>query len=514
MSHRDDDRPSPVSGETDTEVPIPEVPGVVMPASRRIIYRSIVSAPSEVLAGELDVDTVAALLDSHAQVGCVRLRVLFPDGRVFFEANPPDPVKGEENEVPIVLPGHELTVLRGAMEHRSLELVASVIQSALRERTHTSTHLRLLDSERKRLALVFDFSEQVCRLAVFDEVVTRFLRDVTRILGAREGTFFALDSRRNDLYIRCHHGSRPEVVEGFRLAIGEGIAGAVAADLRPRIVNDVEHCPDYVPKTNPIKNIIAAPVVVHEQLIGVVNVNDRIEGPFSNRDLQLLMSLARLGGVALDNARLYEEVRELLMATIESLTTAIDAKDRFALGHSRRVAFLALEMAGRLDVDERERDMLRIAALLHDIGNLAISELVLKKTGRLTEEERATIKEHPALGASILSPVKQLSEVLPGILDHHERYDGRGYPRHLKADEISLQGRVIAIVDAFDAMTHDRAFRKAASPADALSEITAEAGGQFDPALVPIFVECFRSLELDRREVDQLLPPLHPELDF
>jgi len=158
--------------------------------------------------------------------------------------------------------------------------------------------------------------------------------------------------------------------------------------------------------------------------------------------------------------------------------------------------------------------MLRIAALLHDIGNLAISELVLKKTGRLTEEERATIKEHPALGASILSPVKQLSEVLPGILDHHERYDGRGYPRHLKADEISLQGRVIAIVDAFDAMTHDRAFRKAASPADALSEITAEAGGQFDPALVPIFVECFRSLELDRREVDQLLPPLHPELDF
>jgi len=516
MTSRDDDRPAPISGETNTDLNLPDASGVTMPASRRIIYQSIVSAPSAVIAGGLDVDTISGLLESHAQAANVRLRILFPDGRVFFEATPPQPKQGEEIEVPISLPEQGQTVLRGAIEYRNLELVAKVIQNALRERTATGVQTMALDEERKRLSLVFDFSERVCQLAAFEEVITRFLADGTRLLGAREGTFFALDPRRKDLYIRCHHGSRREVVEGFRLQVGEGIAGAVAADLRPRVVNDVQRCPDYVAKNNPIRNIIAAPVVVRDKLIGVVNINDRAEGrkPFSNRDLQLLVSLARLGGIALDNARLYDEVRQLLLATIESMTTAIDAKDRFALGHSRRVAFLAQEVGLRLGQDEQERDMLRIAALLHDIGNLAISETILNKEGRLNHQERTIIKEHPALGASILSPVEQLSEVLPGILDHHERYDGRGYPRHLKGDEISIQGRIISIVDTFDAMTNNRPFRRSCSNPDALGEITAEAGSQFDPALVPIFVECYRKLELDDMDVDELLPPTGRELDF
>jgi len=517
MPGRDDDRPRPVSGETDTEVELPrESPGVAMPASSRIRYRSIVSAPQAVVAGALDVDTIAALLDSHAQVGGVRLRIVFPDGRVFFEAYPPHPREGEEHQVPVEIPGNAGTRLQGALPARDLELVAHIIENAVRQRTSSGVQLQALDAERKRLSLVFDFSEKVCQLAAFEEVVTRFLGDVTHMLDAREGTFFALDPRRKDLYVRCHHGLRPDVVRGFRLQIGEGIAGAVARDGRPRIVNDVEHCPDYVAKTNPIRNIIAAPIIVRNRLIGVINVNDREDGdkPFSNRDLQLLVSLARLGGVALDNARLYEEIRQLLVATIESLTTAIDAKDQFALGHSRRVAYLAVVMAQRLRLEDQERDMLRIAALLHDIGNLAISESILKKQGPLTDEERAVIKEHPALGASILSPVQQLSEVLPGIVDHHERYDGRGYPRHLKGEEILQQGRIIALADTFDAMTHDRSFRKACAAQDALSEITSQAGTQFDPALVPTFVDTYRELGLEITDVQDLLPPPPPELDF
>jgi HD-GYP domain-containing protein (c-di-GMP phosphodiesterase class II) len=184
------------------------------------------------------------------------------------------------------------------------------------------------------------------------------------------------------------------------------------------------------------------------------------------------------------------------------------------MGHSRRVAFLTQVMGKRLALDDQEQDMLRIASLLHDVGNLAISEAVLKKDGPLTDEEQARVKEHPDLGASILAPVDQLQAVLPGIVDHHERYDGRGYPRRLKGDEISLQGRLIAIADAFDAMTHDRSFRRACSNNDALAEITAEAGTQFDPALVPIFVECYRELELDRHDLQEMLPPPAPGLDF
>ena len=347
-------------------------------------------------------------------------------------------------------------------------------------------------------------------------MVERFLGDVVRILGAREGTFFAFDRRHQELFIRCHHGSRPEVVKEFRLKIGEGIAGAVAKDGRARIVNDVRNCPDYVPGGNPIRNIISAPIIVRDRLIGVVNVNDLLDASkhFSSRDLQLLVSLARLGGIALDNAKLYDEVRNLLLATIESLTTAIDAKDQYALGHSRRVAFLCKRMGARVDLPEQDADLLHIAALLHDIGNLAVSEAILHKEGPLSLEEQVLIKEHPAWGASILSPVEQLSAVLPGVIDHHERYDGKGYPRRLKADEISLQGRLIALADAFDAMTHDRPFRKACSATEALSEITSQAGGQFDPGLVPVFVECFRDLELDKTSLDKLLPASRRERDL
>lgn len=510
-----DERPDPVAGETDSDVTLPVGEEVSMPAGSKLRYQSIISVPAASLAS-LDVDTVAAILDSHAQVANVRLRILFPDGRTLFEAYPPKPKGGIEHQVPVKLPSHEQLALKGAMPKRFLEVVAGAIERVVVLGASAGAQVEALDSERKRLTLVFEFSEKVCKLAAFDEVVTRFLGDLTRILGANEGTFFALDPRRKDLYIRCHHGSRDEVVKGFRLQIGEGIAGAVAQDGRPRIVNNVEQCPDYVAKNNPIHNLISAPVTVRDRLVGVVNVNDRAGGrkPFSNRDLQLLVSLAQLGGVALDNARLYEEVRKLLLATIESMTTAIDAKDQFALGHSRRVAFLCSMIARRLELDDQQQDMLQIAAMLHDVGNLAISETVLKKAGPLSPQEKALIKEHPALGASILSPVEQLSEVLPGVVDHHERYDGRGYPRRLKGDEISLQGRIIAIADTFDAMTHERPFRDACSASDALAEITAQSGVQFDPALVPIFVECFRTLELDQVSVDDLLPPTNPELDF
>ena len=526
----DDDPLRSVVGETSEELRLPGSRAeTTMPAGRRQRYVSAVAVLA--IPDEIDLDTVMAVLDSHAQVGGVRLQILLPDGTTFFEAAPPEPRRGAEHEVPLALrraqqatePRHARERsdpernfrLRGALPEKQLKLVAEALERALSLRASTGTQQVLLDAERQRLSLIFEFSEKVHRLASFDQIVLRFLRDVTRILGAREGTYFALDPRRHDLYIRCHVGSRREVVEGFRLQIGEGIAGAVAKDGMPRIVNDVTSCPEYVPKNNPIRNIIVAPVFVRGQIVGVVNVNDRESGekPFSNRDLQLLVSLARLGGVALENVKLYSEIRSLLLALIESLSNAIDAKDTFARGHSQRVAFLSSAIARRLSLSEQDLDMLQVAALLHDIGNLAVSEAVLKKEGPLTERERAQIKEHPALGASILSPVEQLSAVLPGIMDHHERHDGRGYPRHLKGGEISQQGRVIAIADAYDAMTHERPFRDACSPEEALAEITAEAGAQFDPALVPVFVDVFRELELDTISLESHLPPA-PGADF
>lgn len=506
------------SGETGPDILLPPLQ-VSMPGAAANVR---IDQPSISLVGidpeQLDIETITLVLDAAAEAAGVQLLITTDSGAELFEARPAGaPTEDGGRKVPIELPGSEQTLwLFGPLPQRKLERIAQAVSHSARLRRATGAREHALDAERQRLELVFDFSEKVNQLAAVDDVINRFLGDITRILGAREGTFFAVDPRRHDLFIRCHHGSSEEVVRDFRLKVGEGIAGAVAKDGRPRIVNDAEACPEYVEKNNPIRNIICAPVSVREKLIGVVNVNDRAEGdtPFSNRDLQLLASLARLGGVALDNARLYSEVRELLLGTVDALVGAIDAKAELFRGHSRRVAFLCSALAERLGADEEERDRIRIAALLHDVGNLAISGTILGKPGPLDEREAARVKEHPALGAQLLSPVQQLADALPGILDHHERYDGRGYPRRLKGEEISLQGRLVAIAEAFDAITHDRPHRKASSPATAKREITVNAGTQFDPALVPIFEDVYRRLDLDNVPIEELLPSTEPELDF
>jgi putative nucleotidyltransferase with HDIG domain len=367
----------------------------------------------------------------------------------------------------------------------------------------------------ERLSLFYDFVERVLPLTEFDRLIEQLLGDLVRVLRADEGTFFAVDPRRHDLYIRCHSGSRREVVEDFRLRIGEGIAGRVAQDLEPRLVDDASACPDYVPKNNPIGSLISAPVALRGQLLGVININHREgkQASFTKDDLQLLTSLARMGGMALDNAKLYAEVRELLLTTVQALSAAIEVQDPFARGHSERVAFLCDALAENLELGRKERDFLRIAALLHDIGNLALPREVLEKAAPLTRAERDLIKEHPLRGAAILSPVKQLAEVLPGIIEHHERYDGKGYPRHLKDVEISLQGAAIAIAEAVDAMTHDRPYRRAAAAPEALAAIAASSGTQFDPSLVSAFRKCYQALDLEQRSVESLLPDSgEPEL--
>lgn len=510
-----------VSGVTDTEVALPPSTLEDLSGSASVQIDPAAFEPSmsviAVAPGELDIATISLLLDSHAEAAAVDLSIVTAEGATLFEARPADAhTEVVAESVPLQLPDHEVMSLCGALPRRSLERIATTIEHAAKLRSKSGLRQQALDGERQRLSLVFEFSERVIQLAALDEVIARFLGDTARLLGAREGTFFALDQKRQDLYIRCHHGSRQEVVETFRLAIGEGIAGSVARDGRPRLVNDASSSPEYVAKNNPIKNIISAPVSVRDKLIGVVNINDRSDGerPFEERDLRLLTSLARLGGVALDNARLYGEVRELLLSTVEALTTAIDAKDDFTRGHSRRVAFIAAELAASLGLDEEERDRVRIAAMLHDVGNLAVSEQILAKQGPLDQDEKIAVKAHPALGASILDPVRQLADALPGILDHHERYDGRGYPRRLKGEEISLQGRLVAIAESYDAMTHDRPYRRGRPASLALRELQNEAGKQFDPVLIERFAELYERLALECTSVDDLLPSKEPDLDF
>jgi putative nucleotidyltransferase with HDIG domain len=179
------------------------------------------------------------------------------------------------------------------------------------------------------------------------------------------------------------------------------------------------------------------------------------------------------------------------VAILSTLSRAIEERDPYTRGHSARVTAIAEAIARRLGWDEQRLELLRVGGPLHDVGKLGVSEEVLAKPGRLDEEELAQIREHPKLGARILMRVAALRGALPYVLYHHERWDGRGYPTGRAGDEIPLEARVLAVADAFDAMTSDRPYGPALEREEALAEVARCAGTQFDPEIVRIFLELF-----------------------
>ncbi len=185
----------------------------------------------------------------------------------------------------------------------------------------------------------------------------------------------------------------------------------------------------------------------------------------------------------------YKDLKDLFIKLVIAMVNALDAKSPWTKGHSERVTNFALDVARELGLKEDEMENLRLCGLLHDIGKIGVYDAVLDKPGKLTEEEFELVKKHPAKGAEILSHIKQLSKVIPGILHHHERYDGKGYPENIKGEDIPLCARILCVVDSYDAMTADRPYRRAGSKEYAISELKKCSGTQFDSKIVYAFLK-------------------------
>lgn len=210
---------------------------------------------------------------------------------------------------------------------------------------------------------------------------------------------------------------------------------------------------------------------------------------------------------------LYSQLQRSYLGTIAALYFALEARDPYTRGHSERVFHYSLHMGTRLGLSGAELVNLKYAALLHDLGKIGVPDSILKKPGRLTDDEYATIKDHPVVGAAILDPINFLSRAKEIIRHHHEHYNGFGYPDGLKADKINIQGRIIAVVDAFDAMRSDRPYRSARTQQEALDELNRLAGKQFCPQCVQAFVEVLADIG-DFYDHPKLLEEYSEELQF
>jgi putative nucleotidyltransferase with HDIG domain len=231
------------------------------------------------------------------------------------------------------------------------------------------------------------------------------------------------------------------------------------------------------------------PIFCEGQRVGALFAGDKRgdDREVTSIDMKMLDAAVSHMAVMLQNARLYEARQRMFLGTLEALTASIDAKDPYTCGHSERVAHVAVMLARELGQGETAVERVRIAGLVHDIGKIGVPESVLCKPGKLTDEEFAQIKLHPEIGHHILRDIPLLDDVLPGVMHHHERYDGRGYPHGLVGEAIPMIARIIGLADAFDAMSSNRTYRPAMPRERVLEEIARGAGKQFDPALAAMF---------------------------
>jgi HD-GYP domain-containing protein (c-di-GMP phosphodiesterase class II) len=240
---------------------------------------------------------------------------------------------------------------------------------------------------------------------------------------------------------------------------------------------------------------------------GVVLALNKRRDVFRSSDLKMLVSLASQSGVYLDNLGLYADLHHLMMGLLHALVSSIDAKDPYTSGHSHRVAILSRRIAEQAGLTPQQCERIYLAGLLHDVGKIGVPEPVLCKTGKLTEDEFDEMKKHPEIGARILCQVRQIQDIIPGVLYHHERIDGRGYPYGLSGDDIPFMGRVVCLADSFDAMTTTRTYRSSLPLRLAEIEIRRCSGVQFDPRLGDAFLQIDKGeLGEDLRKASNALP--------
>jgi HD-GYP domain-containing protein (c-di-GMP phosphodiesterase class II)/GGDEF domain-containing protein len=347
-------------------------------------------------------------------------------------------------------------------------------------------------------------------LAADDDLGELILRVAVDLLEARKGLLLARNPASGVLEVGGRIGFEHDPVPS---ALARRFAQEVIDRDATVRVDPWEAGEDATPADEEIENLVAIPLYVRDEFDGVVIAANK-PGGFGKDDDEVLLSLGDHAGALLERSQLHGELRRSYLATVRLLADAIEVKDPGLRYHSEDVSRYALAVADRLGMEPARRETVLFGSLLHDVGKIGISELILLKPGVLTDEERGVINLHPRIGFRLVEQVPALAPIAQGILHHHERWDGDGYPGGLEGEEIPLEARIIAVVDSFSAMTQHRPYRGALSAEKACEELERCAGSQFDPDVVRAFVTEVRSASETAGDLDPLEAALDdPEVD-
>jgi len=349
----------------------------------------------------------------------------------------------------------------------------------------------------ERLSALYKMGLATNSIMDMERLLDLLIRKTMDTVGAHYGYILMFNKEEWTLSLAGSHGISDLVgKEGIKIPIKPGgVSHWVIVNNEPLLIQDIDTNKEFN-KTSLLgfdrQSVLCAPLKIKDEIVGTITMSNKLDStPFNIDDLDLLSTIAAQASVALNNSRLYEEQQKTYLSTVHALVSAIEASDPYTRGHSERVTRYSLALGRHMGLDNNAMARLEQAAILHDIGKIGIDIYLLHKEEKLTDEDFAKLKEHPEIGDRILEPISFLKDVRRIILQHHERFDGKGYPNQMQKDEILLEARILSVADTYDAMTSNRPYRAALSHEITIQEIMDHSGSQFDPVVAGNFIEMF-----------------------
>lgn len=378
-----------------------------------------------------------------------------------------------------------------ATADQQMELIGAELSQVYEELVllhRLSTNMKVTESDANFLQLACDSLTEVISVEGIAIVVERWVEHERRWMVVAGSGLIDLDE---GMECSIHGRLQEEIGKGRDALLDSDVFNTFQYDW-PETVRNIIAVPLYGKDTQESQLVPHSDNV--DTMIGyMVAVNALQKQDFDSTDIKLFNSVVNRCAVFIENGRLFTDLQELFMGSLRALTSSIDAKDGYTHGHSERVALICrwiAEQAARTGLLTPEQvHEAYFVGLLHDIGKIGVEDWVLRKGGPLTPEELECIHNHPNIGAGILRGIKQMRDIVPGVLHHHERYDGRGYPQGLSGQEIPVLARIVGLADSFDAMTSRRSYRQARSIEEAAEDIRRHLGTQFDPELGAVFLD-------------------------
>lgn len=345
----------------------------------------------------------------------------------------------------------------------------------------------------ERLSSIYKIGLAINSTMDIDRLFNLVVRTTTTTLNAQIGYIILYDKNEKLLNVTNLIGGGKLIAPQKAIAMKDtSVSTWVINNRKPLLIADINQTPQFDRFSDlgyERKSLICVPLIVKDEIIGTISVVNKIDNSqFYSDELEMLTTIAAQAAIAIKNATLYEEQQQTYLNTIQALVSAIEASDSYTKGHSERVTRYSIEIGRKFNLPNDRLQILERAAILHDIGKIGIDLSLLHKQGKLSSHDITELQQHPLIGMKILEPIEFLLDVRTCIGQHHERYDGLGYPHRIKNSEQLLEARILSVADAFDAMTSDRPYRKALPLDVAIAELNDNAGTQFDPEIVDVFI--------------------------